>query len=217
MTLLRQYRFYYLFVALLLTIIIAPLLADFKILRIVFDAFLTMIFIFGCFAVSRSRYVPWIAFFLSVPMLLSVWLSYFGWDFNLLVLVGNIFGILYFGLISSVILAYIFSIKKVSNDIIIAALVVYLLLGILWGFSYEVIDLLQPGSFRAPEGLLGQGGSGFTYYSFITLTTIGYGDITPVTGIARSFSQLEGIVGQSYMAVLVARLVGLHVAEAAGK
>jgi len=150
-------------------------------------------------------------------MLLSVWLSYFGWDFSSLDLIGNFFGILYFSLIASVILTYIFTIKHVSSDIIIAALVVYLLLGILWGFSYEVIDLLQPGSFRAPENLLGQSGSGFTYYSFITLTTIGYGDITPVTGIARSFSQLEGIVGQSYMAVLVARLVGLHVAEAAGK
>ena len=217
MSSLRQYRFYYLFITLLLTIIIAPLISDFKILRIVFDIFLSMIFVFGCFAVSRSRYVPWIALFLSIPMLLSVWISYFGWDFPSLFLIGNVFGILYFGLIASVILVYIFTTKHVSDDIIIAALVVYLLLGILWGFSYEVIDFFQPGSFRASEDLLGQGGSGFMYYSFITLTTIGYGDITPVTGIARSFSQLEGIVGQSYMAVLVARLVGLHVAEAAGK
>ena len=60
-----------------------------------------------------------------------------------------------------------------------------------------------------------QDSSGFMYYSFITLTTVGYGDITPVTGVARSFSLLEGIVGQTYMAVLVARLVGLHVASGA--
>jgi hypothetical protein len=209
----RQYRFIYLFAALLLTTFVAPVIGDYKILRIVFDIFLSMIFFSGCFAVSRSRYVPWIAIALSVPMLASIWVGYFGGRIPRLDLIGDIFGVLYFGLIAIVILGFIFSTKHVSSDIIIASLVVYLLFGIMWGFSYQVLELLQPGSFRAPDGFFDQAGSGFMYYSFITLTTIGYGDVTPISGIAQSFSQLEGIVGQSYMAVLVARLVGLHVAE----
>jgi len=213
----EQYRFIYLFAALLLTIIVAPIIRDFKFLKIAFDIFLSMIFISGCFAVSRSRYVPWIAIVLSIPMILSVWIGYFGGDIPRMNLVGDICGILYFGLVAAVILGYIFSTKHVSSDVIIAALVVYLLFGIMWGFSYQVIELIQPGSFRTPDEFFGQGGTGFMYYSFITLTTIGYGDVTPIAGIAQSFSQLEGIVGQSYMAVLVARLVGLHVAEGTRK
>lgn len=207
-----QQRFYYLLVALLLTIVIGPLIAEFRILRIVFDLCLSSIFVLGCFAVSRRKLVPWIALVLSIPMLLSVWIGYTGLEMPQLTLVGKISGIAYFALISGTILAFVFTVPRVSWEVISAALVVYLLLGAMWGFCYAIIDLFQPGSFRFPEGFSGQGTSGFMYYSFITLTTVGYGDITPVTGVARSFSLLEGVIGQSYMAVLVARLVGMHVA-----
>lgn len=211
---LEQHRFYYLLLTLLLTIVVGPLIVDFTILRIVFDLSLSMIFVFGCFAVSRKKYIPWVAFIFAIPMLFSVWAGYFGFTMPLLILIGRISGIFYFALLACVILVFVFTCRSVSWEVIAAALVVYLLLGAMWGFCYTVIDLIQPGSFNAAEQLSDQSGSGFMYYSFITLTTVGYGDITPISGVARSFSLLEGIVGQSYMAVLVARLVGLHVAGA---
>jgi voltage-gated potassium channel len=55
--------------------------------------------------------------------------------------------------------------------------------------------------------------SHFSYYSFVTLTTLGYGDITPLTPVARSLSLLEAITGQLYIAILIARLVGIHIAQ----
>jgi len=87
----------------------------------------------------------------------------------------------------------------------------------MWGFGYNLIDLLQPGSFNVPDHFTRSKGSFHIYYSFITLTTVGYGDITPISGMARSLSMLEGIIGQSYMAVLVARLVGMQVALSMNK
>lgn len=207
-----RHRFSYLLLALLLTIVISPLIEEFTVLSIVFDASLSLIFVLGCFAVSRKKYIPWLAAALSVPMLLSVWIGYLGLDIPRLSLVGRVSGMAYFALIAGAILTFVFAVRAVSWEVISAALVVYLLLGAMWGFAYGVIETLQPASFRFPDVLLEEDSSGFMYYSFITLTTVGYGDITPVTGVARSFSLLQGIVGQSYMAVLVARLVGLHVA-----
>ena len=87
-----------------------------------------------------------------------------------------------------------------------------------------MIDVLDPGSFAfAFAGdtetwrlQFGGGNSGYAlYYSFVTLTTLGYGDIAPVTMPARMLASLEAMTGQVYLAILVARLVGLHIAHSA--
>jgi hypothetical protein len=205
-------RFHALLIVLLLTIVMSPLLEEMTILRIVFDIALSLILIVGCFTISRYKFTPWVALALAVPMLLSTWSTRFGYKIPLLELVGTISGMAYFALIAVTILIFIFTTRSVNGEVISAALVVYLLLGVLWGYGYTLIDLAHPGSFNVPDHLLGVEGYSYMYYSFITLTTIGYGDITPISGMARSLSMLEGIIGQSYMAVLVARLVGMHVA-----
>ena len=210
-------RFHSLLIILLLTIIISPILDENRILAIVFDIALSLILIVGCFAVSRYKMTPWIGMALAIPMLLSTWSTQFGFNIPLLNIIGNISGSAYFALIAVTILIFIFTTRSVNGEIISAALVVYLLLGVLWGFGYNLIDLLHPGSFNVPDHFTRTEGSSYMYYSFITLTTIGYGDITPISGMARSLSMLEGIIGQSYMAVLVARLVGMQVAISMSK
>ena len=210
-------RFHSLLIILLLTIIISPILDENKILAIIFDITLSLILIAGCFTVSRYKMTPWIGMALAIPMLLSIWSTQFGLNIPLLNIIGNISGSAYFALISITILVFIFTTRSVNGEIISAALVVYLLLGVLWGFGYNLIDLLDPGSFNVPDHFIKAEGSSYMYYSFITLTTVGYGDITPISGMARSLSMLEGIIGQSYMAVLVARLVGMQVAISMSK
>jgi Ion channel len=206
-------RFYYLLLALLLTIVISPLLKEFTVLRIVFDVSLSIIFLIGCFTVSQNKYVLWLAVILSVPLLISVWIGHFDISIPIIALIGKVSGVAYFGLIAGTILVFVFTVRKVTWSVISAALIVYLTLGVMWGFAFALVEMLQPTSFSFPDNLLLQGNYDFMYFSFITLTTVGYGDITPVTGIARSLSLLEGILGQSYMAILVARLVGLHVSS----
>jgi voltage-gated potassium channel len=104
----------------------------------------------------------------------------------------------------------------VGNDIspnrIIGAICIYLLLGVMWSIAYSMIEYLQPGSFRGlTEAVSAAWNRDWIYYSFVTLTTLGYGDITPVTQTARSVSLVEAIVGQFYIAVLVAGLVSAYI------
>jgi Ion channel len=115
--------------------------------------------------------------------------------------------------------------KEVTGETISMSVSVYLMFGLNWALLYAVIFQLQPGAFRLdgspfpPEGSspdVLQVVPAFIYFSLITLTTIGYGDITPVTPQARYAALAEGITGQLYLAILVARLVGLYMAGSAG-
>jgi hypothetical protein len=84
----------------------------------------------------------------------------------------------------------------------------YLLLGLGWALAYELVALLDAGAFSG-TGLAGSPRYPFVYFSFVTLTTLGYGDVTPVHPVARSLAIAEGLTGQLYPAILLARLVSL--------
>ena len=104
----------------------------------------------------------------------------------------------------------------VGNDIspnrIIGAICIYLMLGAMWSIAYAVVEFVQPGSFRGLTELVSATWNpDWIYYSFVTLTTLGYGDITPITHTARSLTLAEAIVGQFYIAVLVAGLVAAYI------
>jgi hypothetical protein len=86
----------------------------------------------------------------------------------------------------------------------------------MWAFVFFLLEDLQPGSFQVGEGLTTDLRN-FIYYSFVTQTTLGYGDITPVTPPARSLSVLNAIIGQLYVAILIARLVGIYIARTSKK
>ncbi len=105
-----------------------------------------------------------------------------------------------------------FSAQVVQASNLHAAAAIYLLLGFAFATAYQLLHVLHPGAFRIPEDT-GASKDTFLYFSFVTLTTMGYGDITPVTGTARMLSVLEAIIGQIYLVVSVSRLVGLYVAQ----
>jgi hypothetical protein len=102
---------------------------------------------------------------------------------------------------------------RITMQRVYGAIAAYLLLGLIWGFAYELVQLHSPGAFQETTvsdqpGLLT---SKLVYFSFVTLTTVGYGDITPVNPIARSLANLESLIGQLYPAILIARLVSLEI------
>jgi hypothetical protein len=84
----------------------------------------------------------------------------------------------------------------------------YPLLGVAWAEAFALLEALRPGSFSGAVGLA-EGGRGWFYFSFVTLTTVGYGDILPVHPAARSLAMLEAVTGPLYNAILLARLVPL--------
>ncbi len=107
---------------------------------------------------------------------------------------------------------------RVSAETICGAICVYLLLGLTWTAAYSILFTLQHGSFFvAPthdaNGVLTV--LDLLYFSYVTLTALGYGDITPITSQARSLAFLEAVTGVLYLAVLISRLVGLYAARAA--
>jgi hypothetical protein len=113
--------------------------------------------------------------------------------------------------------------EVMNTDTLIGGVCAYFLLGVTWGGAYALIELLSPGSFAISPGLAAAGTWGIPthpitpllqYYSFVTLTTVGYGDMSPLSHVARLLSMLEALTGQLYLAVLVGRLVGLHIAQA---
>ncbi|MGW8266852.1 MAG: potassium channel family protein [Longimicrobiales bacterium] len=103
---------------------------------------------------------------------------------------------------------------KMTADRLAGAISVYLLLGLLWAMVYGIVAMSAPGSFSG-TGVLGPDDAGtardFIYFSFVTLTTLGYGDILPVASGARTLAWMEAVFGQLYVAVTIARLVSLQV------
>lgn len=127
----------------------------------------------------------------------------------------GIFGIIFMLFILTHLLHFVVVTRRVSSDLIFASLCVYLLIGVIWAYIYLTMELVTPEAFSIDVDVQ-QGYSALLrellYYSYVTLTTLGYGDITPVTPIARSWAAMEAIVGQLYLTVIVARLMGLYIA-----
>jgi hypothetical protein len=99
--------------------------------------------------------------------------------------------------------------SKVDANTIFGALCAYLFLGMSWAVIYEILLTRSPGAIAIPEGT-GQSFSTHVYFSFTTLTTLGYGDVTPRGSVARMLAVMEALIGQVYLVVIVARLVADH-------
>ncbi len=101
---------------------------------------------------------------------------------------------------------------EVNANRLIGAVCVYLLLGSIWALAYTLLNMLDPGSFAGFVPASGPGwNSEWLYFSFVTMTTLGYGDILPISATARALAYLQAVVGQFYIAVLVAGLVGAYI------
>jgi voltage-gated potassium channel len=102
-----------------------------------------------------------------------------------------------------------------AGDRIVGAICVYVLIGLAWAKTYETLDGVAPGSFRFPEDTAWATPSSvrYSYFSLVTLATLGYGDVAPVTALAGTLAWIEAITGQLYLAITVARLVALSITD----
>ena len=211
-------RFSFLLISLLFFFLVHTFLAGHHLARyflptLLFVTLLTNIYLFG-----DNRMASLVASVLGVTTLILRWATSES-ESQVLLLIGEGTGALFFAFISVLILVAVLRAKIVTGDIVCGALCVYLLIGLVWAFLFMLLESVHPGSFRLGEEATTAADavhprsaymSLFLYFSFVTLSTVGYGDILPLTPPAHGLAALEGIIGQFYMAVLVARFVGLH-------
>jgi hypothetical protein len=221
-----QHRFALLFVTLLVFFLTVPLVHEVRealhpgtppvVEALLFIAVLAAVVI----SVSTGRASKFIALGLGVPTALFIVLQFFA-DSTWITAARRLCAVGFLSYAIITMLRYILSTQLVTTNTVFASLCIYMLLGLLWALCYSIIDHLNPAAFRSSVRTdesafllrIGSGGStAVLYFSFATLTTLGYGDIVPVSPLARTLASLEAITGQLYLAVLVARLVGLHIA-----
>ena len=204
-------RFVILFVLLLALILVTPLVEGFVKLHIIWNIFLTGIFVSAVYAISEKKRRVYIASLLALPMLVSVWSRYFV-ESNYVLVVGTLCGVVFFAYMIVNILLFIYKQDEVTRDLITGAAVVYLLMAIMWVFIYRVVEIAHPGSFTISTTQM-HDQMRFIYFSLVTITTLGYGDIVPTTNLARSLATLEAVIGQLYLMTTVAWLVGVRVTQ----
>jgi hypothetical protein len=206
-------RFLILMGLMMALLVLGPILEQFVTIRKLIDVFLTAIILSMLYTITSKKRVFYYAWSLAIIMLLSLWLKYFvGYD--LFARISMVVGALFTIVVTSLTVQFIVQSKTVTREVVYAAMLVYLLLAQLWAMVYTFLHRINPASFNLP------GGQGdfliFEYYSFVTLTTLGYGDITPLTKVAKAFAVLEAVVGQLYLVVVVAWFVGMLVARKSG-
>jgi len=168
------------------------------------------------FTEGRNQFLIGLA--LAIPSLLGRWAIIFTANRTLLI-VFSISWVVFLLLAVIFILHTVLTARRVTYDTISAAICGYLLFGLMCSFIFALIEMFYPGSFFNGAATLKMHGAPgeihkevieFIYFSLVTLASVGYGDITPLSPPARAVAAIEGISGQFYIAVLIARLVSLH-------
>ena len=199
---------------LLLYIFGSPFLAPFPDLAVLAHASLSVALFFSIYAMQKRQNYRSFAMVLLIPLLILYWLGIYNIiSFSHLgsyLLFAVYFGLLVFSFASQIIRS-----DRISLQIIHATLCLYLVIGLFWGTLYTLLYELSPGAYAGAllENEAFTHLTTFNYFSMVTLTTLGYGDITPQTPGAGALCQLEAITGQFYTAVVVAWLVGNFVSE----
>lgn len=217
--LLRQ-RYRAMLAALVVLIVIYPALRDHVSTFILFESFCLILYAIAFVICYRDPPFRLTAYLFGIPSLVAatsvlviqdrpIWLSV---SFNLS-------SAAFMFLTTAAILRSVNRAQSISVDSVDAAFCGYLLVGIAFGHLYCALQTLDPESFEVAASVRDdfqvEGHNHFmlTYYSIITLTTVGYGDIYPSTGATRSLAMIEAVTGQFYIAVLVAELIGKRVSQ----
>ena len=199
-------------VSLALLFAAAPFIEDIPGGDLVEAVLVSLVMVLGVLAVGGRRRVLVFALLLVVPTLAAKWGNH---------ILPNLvppeiylaFSVIFFGFMIVQLLRYILGAPRVDANVLCAGVSGYLLLGLLWVPAFVLVAQISPASFAisaGPGGVSGMRDFDAFYFSFSTLTTVGYGDITPVSRLARMLAMMEAITGVFYMALLISRLVSAY-------
>ena len=205
-----------LLVALLLLAVTEPLFPAETFGRSIYLVVISVVLMAAVWAVSRRRGLLVFGLALAVPTFIVAWMHHFVHS-RWLGVVFLLLAAAFLGFTAVVVLRQALGGAAVTADTVAGAICFYLLLGVIWALIFSLIEIAHPGSYLDGGRPLGSSTIGprslvpeLLYLSLVTLSTLGYGDVLPVTRIARMLAAIEAIIGPLYLAVLIARLVGLH-------
>jgi hypothetical protein len=179
---------------------------------------LTAILLSALYTVSRTPQLFRIMLVLLIPTLAANWTLNPGAYPALSILASSAILLILFAA-TAAILKNIITTRRVNQDIIFGSVAVYLLFGMFWALAFELLNEIMPGTVIPSVGEImtvqerAELFPEFTYFSIITLTSVGYGDLAPISTQARALAMVEGMFGQLYVAILIAKLVGVQVAQ----
>jgi len=180
---------------------------------------LSVVLLTAIYAMSDKRWVFMVALVFALPTLSAEWATHFI-HIPTVSIARLCLSASFFWFTAAVVLAGVLRQRAVSADTILGGISVYLLMVLAFTLLHLLVASLEPGAYQVGSA----GPSRFNvedfplalYFSFVTLTTLGYGDITPVSRVAQMLTGVEAMMGQLFVAILIARLVGLHVGQRAG-
>ena len=205
----RRFSAVELLIALALLFFFFPFVEEVKGGDLIVSLLLSLVLLSGVLAVSDRKGVLLIALVLAIPAIAGRWINHFRPDlvrpavFLTAALVLTAFVVVN-------LLRFVWRAPSVNIEVLCASISAYLMLGLMWTMAYWLVDQLTPGAFAFNAGPRSMNGFNGFYFSFITLSTVGYGDITPVSRIARWLAAMEAMTGLLYVAILISRLVGLY-------
>jgi hypothetical protein len=187
----------------------------------IFALLLTLVLVSSILRLSTSRRQTVVGVLLGAPAIVGLWLSEL---IDAVVVSQAALALMTFFLLYTTVtvLIYVLRDDTVDMETLGAAFSVFLLMGFTWGTLYGFLYLQDPQAFRFPEVLPTERAPGLTahvpldvliYFSFVTLTTVGYGDVLPVASSSRALAMLEAVIGHFYLAILIGRLVGLSIEQ----
>jgi hypothetical protein len=208
----RRFTTVQLLVALGLLFVAFPFVEEVKGGNIIVSVLFSLVLLSAVLAVAERKRVLVVAIVLAIPAIGGRWINHLRPD----LIPPFVFlsaGLILVGFVVANLLRFVLRAPSVNVEVLCASIAAYLMLGLMWTIAYWLVDQLTPGgafSFNTNTGKQSMNGFNAFYFSFITLSTVGYGDITPLSRIARWLAALEAMTGLLYVAVLIARLVALY-------
>lgn len=197
-------RFLYIIFAIMLVVMIIPFLRPLGLLGHLTTTLILALIPLSCaIALTEKSNKGIIILVVAIPFLVLDGLDFFMTSRPLMIIELGLGSLLYFYIILLMV-KHLLSIRVVTADMIYCAISTYLLIGIAWAGIFEILEIASPGSFSSKQEI------DLLYFSFVTLTTLGFGDILPVSLLANRFVVFEAIMGSIYMAVIVAMIVGRY-------
>ena len=209
---LRRFSMVQLLIALALLFFFFPFVEEIKDGDIIVSLLLSLVLLSAILAVASRGRTLTVALLLAIPAVAGRWLNHFQPHF----LPPAIFLVAGIGLVAFVVvnlLGFVLRAPSVDVEVLCASISAYLMLGLIWTMAYWLVASVTPTAFAfntATGTKESMEGFNAFYFSFVTLSTVGYGDITPVSKVARMLAATEAMTVLLYVAVLIARLVGLY-------